>query len=201
METIVFAVGIAAIVAGLMLQRYTIGGLVAIASFIVYFSLVENGSWLTLFMFSFGFLLIMMEIFIPDYGLMGIVGSLLIIWGTVMMNLSITEAVIDVTVGLMIGLAAFLVLFKMGYRLPFANKWILDNKLDADRGFNSSVRQHGDYLDKTAKTITPLRPIGKAEFADGQVLEVVSDFEVIDAGEFVKVIKVTGNNIVVRREN
>lgn len=201
LETIVFAVGIAAIVVGLMLERYTIGGLVAIASFVTYFSLVENGSWVTLFLFSFGFLLIMMEIFVPDYGVMGTIGAGLIIWGTAMMNLSIGEAVLDITVGLLLGLATFLVLFKMGYRIPFSSKWILENKLNAERGFNSSMQRHAEYLDKTAKTLTPLRPTGKAKFADGQVLEVVSDFEIIDAGEIVKVIKVTGNIIIVRREN
>lgn len=200
METIVFAVGVAAIIIGLMLRRFALGGIVAVASFVLYFSMVENGSWLTLFLFAFGVLLLIMEIFVPNYGVMGVIGVLLLIAGITLMNLNIGDAVLDITVGVLIGLASFLTLFKMGYRLPFANKWILANELNAKRGFSSSAQDYAQYLHQTAQTTTPLRPTGKARFADGQVLEVISEHEVINADETVKVIKVTGSKIVVRRE-
>lgn len=201
METIVFAIGIAAIIIGLMLRRFVIGGIIAIASFVLYFSLVENGSWLTLFLFAFGVLLLIMEIFVPNYGVMGAIGIILLIAGTTMMNLNIGEAILDITVGILIGLTSFLVLFKMGYRLPFANKWILANELNAQRGFSSNAQNYDRYLNQTAQTTTPLRLTGKAQFEDGQVLEVISEHEVIESGETVKVLKVTGSKIIVRREN
>jgi membrane-bound serine protease (ClpP class) len=45
---------------------------------------------------------------------------------------------------------------------------------------------------------SPLRPAGIAEF-DGRRVDVVSEGELIDAGQFIEVTRVDGNRIVVRR--
>jgi membrane-bound serine protease (ClpP class) len=46
--------------------------------------------------------------------------------------------------------------------------------------------------------VTTLRPSGKAEF-DGAPMQVVTQGEMIDEGESIKVIEVTGNRITVVR--
>lgn len=199
LETIVFAIGIVAVVIALMTRRYTIGGIVGLASFIFYFSLVENGSWITLFLFSFGVLLIIMEVFIPDYGVMGVIGIIMLVAGTTIMNASVSEAIVDITVGLLIGISTFLALFKLGYRLPFTKQFVLENTLNSERGYNSAAENYQYYLNQTGITATPLRPTGKATFENGQTLDVVSDNDIINANESIRVVAISGNKLTVRR--
>ena len=54
------------------------------------------------------------------------------------------------------------------------------------------------YQDKVGVAATPLSPVGMGEF-EGVKLNVLSDGEFIDAGERVKVVKVEGKRIYVRK--
>jgi membrane-bound serine protease (ClpP class) len=53
-------------------------------------------------------------------------------------------------------------------------------------------------IGKQGVSSTPLHPAGIAEF-QGERVDVVSEGELIDAGVAVKVVKVDGNRVVVRR--
>ena len=54
------------------------------------------------------------------------------------------------------------------------------------------------WLGKQGRASSPLRPAGIAEI-EGERVDVVSDGELIDAGQLVEVTRVDGNRIVVRR--
>ena len=56
------------------------------------------------------------------------------------------------------------------------------------------------FLDKTGTTLTVLRPSGTIDL-DGVKLDVVSQGEYIEKGAEVKIIKVEGRKIVVRKVN
>jgi membrane-bound serine protease (ClpP class) len=199
LETVIFSIGILAIIAGLMTRHYMIGGIVSVAAFLGYFSLSETGSWLSLFMFAVGTILVIAEIFLPTYGILGVLGILFGAGGMVGQNGSFAASLIDIVIGALVGIVTFYVLVKLGYRMPFNEKIVLHSALNKERGFQSQTMNMQVYMGQSAVTITPLRPTGKATFPDGQILEVVSDNEIISAEESVTVVAIRNNQLFVRR--
>ena len=55
-----------------------------------------------------------------------------------------------------------------------------------------------ELVGRRGKAMSTLRPAGRADFG-GEPLDVVTDGELIEAGEAVEVAEVHGNRIVVRR--
>ena len=82
METVLFSIGILAIIAGMMTRHYMLGGIVGAGSFLLYFGLYDNGSWLSLMLFALGTVLIISEVFLPTYGCRRFVDRCLGIDGT-----------------------------------------------------------------------------------------------------------------------
>jgi membrane-bound ClpP family serine protease len=56
------------------------------------------------------------------------------------------------------------------------------------------AREH--LVGKHGKTTTPLVPAGKARFGD-DLIDVISDAEVIDRGADIRVVEVLGNRVLV----
>ena len=83
-------------------------------------------------------------------------------------------------------------------KLPFGRRLILSTDMEAEEGFVSSPETDRQWLGKTGRAVSPLRPAGIAEI-DGNRVDVVSDGVFIDAGAPVRVTRVDGNRIVVRR--
>jgi membrane-bound serine protease (ClpP class) len=103
-----------------------------------------------------------------------------------------------VVLALLLALVASLLLLRFLPRLPFGRRLILRTELDAARGYASAPGSDALLLGKRGRATSPLRPAGIAEF-EGQRVDVVSDGELIEAGQVVEVIRVDGNRIVVRR--
>lgn len=199
METVLFSIGILALIAGIMTRHYALGGVVGAGAFLLYFGLYDNGSWISLLLFALGTFLIITEIFLPTYGILGIVGLLIGAWGLVGQTANVGDALVDLVIGVVVGIVAFYVLVKLGYGIPFNEKIVLNTSLNKARGFQSQSISVSDYLLQEAVTLTPLRPTGKATFSDGNILEVISDNEVIGADERVQVVKIRNNQLLVRR--
>ncbi|MFV8785297.1 NfeD family protein [Aerococcus urinaeequi] len=201
METVLFSIGILAIIAGMMTRHYMLGGIVVAGSFLLYFGLYDNGSWLSLMLFALGTVLIISEVFLPTYGILGVVGLLIGAWGLMGQTADIGDAVVDLTIGVVVGIVAFYILVKLGYSIPFNDQIVLNTSLNRERGYQSQSVSVADYVSQEAMTLTPLRPTGKATFSDGNILEVMSDNEVIGSDEQVVVVRIRNNQLLVRRVN
>ena len=201
METVLFSIGILAIIAGMMTRHYMLGGIVVVGSFLLYFGLYDNGSWLSLMLFALGTVLIISEVFLPTYGILGVVGLLIGAWGLMGQTADIGDAVVDLTIGVVVGIVAFYILVKLGYGIPFNDQIVLNTSLNRERGYQSQSVSVADYVLQEAMTLTPLRPTGKATFSDGNILEVMSDNEVIGSDEQVVVVRIRNNQLLVRRVN
>ena len=93
---------------------------------------------------------------------------------------------------------ASLVLLRFLPRLPFGRRLILERGLAAAQGYASAPQSDAKWLGKRGRASSPLRPAGIAEI-EGERVDVVSDGELIDAGQLIEVTRVDGNRIVVRR--
>lgn len=142
-----------------------------------------------------GLVAIIIEFFVPAAGLIGlagvvsIIGSIVaaymrlgVLWGTVTLVLML------ITVPLLISFY-----FKVFPRTPWGKRLILSH-VNRDR----SAQKYSGLDGKEGIAVTDLRPSGKAEI-NGEKQSVVSIGEYIKCGERVRVIKIEGSRIVVRK--
>ena len=190
-------IGFLCLVFMLFTSKYYLFGAAAILSFLLYFLYFGSGNWLTLLLFLFGIMLLIVELFIPDFGLVGIAGFLMVAAGLFLNNERILESVLDVSLAIIISGVATSVLLKKGYKfLPDRSKLILDTSLNRERGYSSS-KDYSEFLGMIGTATTTLRPAGKVAIG-GVVLDVVSDGKIIFEGKQIQVIQVEGVKITVK---
>ena len=144
-----------------------------------------------------GFILLVVEMYIPGFGLPGISGTILLVVGIVLKASNPMEALIIAAIVLvLLGVALSISLHSAANGRLAKSSLVLQ---DVSTGDASHVSE-GDlnyFVDHEGVTVSKLRPAGMAEF-DGVKLNVVSDGEFIDSGRKVRVARVQGNRIVVK---
>lgn len=190
-------VGFVCLVLMLFTKRSYLFGGISLASFFLYFIYFGNGTWLTFLLFLAGLLLLILEIFIPDFGLIGVMGLLSLMVGYFLNRADFWGSIFDLSLAVIIAAITGYVLVKKGYRLlPGRADLVLNTSLHRQKGYAPS-RDYTLFLGKTGKTLTSLRPSGKAEIS-GKTLDVISDGKMIPAGANVQVIHVEGIKIIVK---
>lgn len=152
--------------------------------------------WLVLLLVGFG--LIVLEVYLPGFGLPGILGGICLIAGVAL------KAQGDLILWLIMTLIiAALLCVALSISMHSAAKGRLDRSRFVLREVATTSQLTGGdmafYVGKSGIATTPLRPSGNVEI-DGVKLNVVSDGEFIAEGERVKVVSVEGNRIQVQRE-
>lgn len=184
------------VIAGLTIH-YLLGGLLAIGSFAGYFFINGNGQWFPIVIFILGILLLILEVFIPNFGVAGILGGTLLFGGVYLNYGNAGQSLFDLSVAGIISVVLAIVLLKKGYSFGNLKKLVLEDNLTKLSGYSSS-KDYSEYLGKKGITTTTLRPTGKVAF-DNKELDVLSSGEQIESEVFVEVIKVEGSKIIVRR--
>ena len=197
MEILLLTVGFIGLVIAALTPQSTLGGLLALASFGGYFYLNSLENWVPIVIFILGICLLIFEVFVPDFGVAGIIGFLLIVGGVYLTNDDLGLALRDLSIAVVAASFLVIMLIRRGYSLAHIEKLVLKNNLDKKSGFSSN-NDASVYLGKPGTTTTPLSPSGKVQF-DGTELDVVSTGEHIDADVSVVVTKVEGYKISVRR--
>jgi membrane-bound serine protease (ClpP class) len=198
---------------GILLEMRTPGfgipgglGLASLALFFWGHWLVQLAGWEEVLLGVAGLILLAIELLlIPGFGVAGALGVIAIIASLVMSlvgpGFTITFMLVAagrVVLALLFALLASLVLLRFLPRLPFGRQLVLKRGLAAAEGYASAPEIDAQWLGKTGLASSPLRPAGIADI-DGRRVDVVSDGEHIDAGHSIKVTRVDGNRVVVRR--
>jgi membrane-bound serine protease (ClpP class) len=168
--------------------------------------LVQLAGWEELLLAIAGIVLLTLEVLVfPGFGIAGVLGIVALLAGLTLSMLGTGSspefmmlAAVRVLVALLMALLASLVLLRFLPRLPLGRQLILRAELDAGHGYASAPETDLHWLGRTGRAWSALRPAGIAEI-DGQRVDVVSDGELIEAGQFIEVTRVDGNRIVVRR--
>lgn len=139
--------------------------------------------------------LLVLEVFVPGFGLPGVSGLILLTAGIV-----ITWK----TYGMEAGLAVTLISLALaGLSISISVKSAATGKLSRSKLILNDVTQPMDHeetealLGKEGVTVTVLNPVGFAEFA-GVRLNVVSEGPYLEKDVRVRVTKAEGNKIMVR---
>ncbi|TFY98585.1 NfeD family protein [Ramlibacter rhizophilus] len=198
---------------GILIELRTPGfgipGLLGVTSL----GLVLWGHWLAqlagmeeMLLAGIGLVLLALEFFvIPGFGIAGILGILALLAGLVlsMTGAGATAAFIAAVAArmvfsLLLAVGLSLLLLRFINKIPGARRLVLEDRLTAGQGYASPPPEEESLLGRTGRAWSVLRPAGIAEI-DGRRWDVVSNGELIEAGEPVEVMRVDGNRIVVRR--
>jgi membrane-bound serine protease (ClpP class) len=182
-------------------------GLVCLALFFGAHLLVGLAEWMELLLFAAGIALIVAEVFfIPGFGIAGISGivclMLAVYLALVKSPIPRTQDEIEQFRRAMYTLCWFIVAmpgvliltWKLLPRTPFYARIVQVAEERADLGFTAGSTE--SYTGKVGRTVTILRPAGRARF-EGRLVDVVAEGEFIPPNTQVRVVDVKGNRVVV----
>lgn len=191
-------------------------GFISLICFLLFFwSQFLNGTaeWLEVLLFAGGVAALVVEIFVvPGFGVFGIGGVLMIILSIVLASQTfviprtvyqveqLTSSLLTVLVACAGVASAMIVMRHALAHAPFLNRMMLapPNETEAEQLDRRETLAERDYLlGQQGRSKTPLVPAGKAQFGH-EVVDVVSDGELIEANQPVEVVQARGNRVVVR---
>ena len=145
-----------------------------------------------------GFALVLVELFTPGFGVPGVAGLALLLVGVIVAADSLLEGIL-LTIIIVLLLC---LLFTLGMRSASKGMLAKSPLILKDRTDKQDVFTSGEdlkyFLGREGVVTTMLRPVGRADF-DGVKLDVLTEGEFVDVGAHVRVVRVEGRRIVVRR--
>lgn len=143
-----------------------------------------------------GFVLVVVEMYIPGFGVPGVLGVLLLGGGVWALQPTPFEALmIIVVIVLLLCIALSVCIHSASKGRLSKSKLVLHETATPQENAENPLTY---YVGMQGKAITVLRPAGMA-LVNGVKLNVVSDGEFIDADDEIVVIGVDGNRICVRK--
>jgi membrane-bound ClpP family serine protease len=142
-----------------------------------------------------GLVLVFLEMFvIPGTALFGILGGIALIAGVALMYTNYGSKFGNITAGIT-GISLF-VAVAAGFKV------IQSNRLAMKAEIKSKVNQleHHHYnIGQVGKTVSSLRPNGKAIFGDDNKVDVYSEGDYIERESSIEIVKITNNKIFVKQ--
>ncbi len=214
---VLIMVGIMGVYFELRMPGIGVGGFVASVAFLLFFwSNFLNGTagWLEVLLFAAGIGFLLLEIFVlPGFGIFGLGGAAMIVASLVLASLtfvvpasdgelqqlvrSVGSVALATIAFVVIGFASRRVIFSS----PMYKEMVLDAATPEEKELLERREAMADYsrlLGQTGVAATDLRPAGKADI-DGELLDVITEADLIDKGTPVVVIDTQATRVVVRR--
>lgn len=181
-------------------------GVISLALFFWGHHLVGLANWTEILLFIISIILIGLEIFvIPGFGIIGISGGFLLLISIFLALIKhplhipkkeLFQAAQILAYSLLVSFIMILASLKFFPRSKFWKRLVLLEEETPEKGYKTFDLTPENLVGKLGKTISPLRPAGKAEFF-GKILDVISEGDFIEEGKEIKIIRVEGNKIIV----
>ncbi|MBY6035437.1 nodulation protein NfeD [Fictibacillus nanhaiensis] len=187
---------------GLVLELYTpgfgIAGSVGVVSLFLFFyghMIAGLAGWEALLLFGIGFVLIILEIFLPG-GILGIIGVIAMLTGLILAGGSLSGILLAIAIAIVVTIiGSYFFIRSFGYNGPL-KRLVLFDSTSSEKGYLSH-HERMDLTGRTGVTVTPLRPSGSVKI-DDEFLDVVTEGSYIGKDAKVKIVKVSGGRVVVR---
>jgi len=183
-----------------------IGAFLCIICLVLFFWLNFLGGtagWLEVLLFLFGVICLLLEIFVlPGFGIFGVGGALAVVASLVLASQTFIIPRNSYQFEQFQRSLLIIVIAGCGVTVlaGILARILHDKNKPKDTAFIRETEKLADYahlLGRTGLTTTPLVPAGKAVFGD-ELVNVVSDGELIETDTSIEVIEVIGYRIVVR---
>lgn len=200
METVFLALVFISIVAVLFTPYLKSGITIAAASLLGYYYFAEIDSWSAILLLVVGLSLIVLEIFVPDFGLLGILGFLALVLGLYYTTGDLVKTLTDLIIAVALASIFIIFLFKKGYSFANWERFVLTTQIKSDESIERMEVNQQLNVGMIGQAVTPLRPSGKAQFENKQwTYDVLSDDGHIASGKEIIIQEIIGNKIVVRK--
>lgn len=201
LETVLLTIGFIGVVFLLLTPWVKAGAAVAIISIFGYFYVAGVDSWTPIVLLILGLLLIIGEVFVPDFGLIGILGIFSVASGLYLTTGDFGVMIRDLSIALIASLAIIFILIRSGYSLSNLNKLVLHTSSKEPTEVEAREEKPRLSVGMAGEALTPLRPSGKVAF-EGivQAFDVLSGEGHIEQGTKVVIQEVYGTKIVVRKQ-
>lgn len=199
-STILLTLGFVGLVVEIFTPGFGLGGTISLMGFGLYFGgniLAGNSNWTSLVLFIVGLGLLIIEGIVPGFGLPGIGGIVFILTGVALAMDSLSAALLSLSIAIIITALVAIVMVKFGFKSKLLNKIILTNKLDSEKGYLSTTTM-SELMDLEGISLTELRPSGFI-IIDSQKYDALAESGYIPKNTAIKVVKVEGSKIFVRR--
>ena len=171
-------------------------GLAATALFFGSQWLTGLATWLELLLFVIGLILLVIEAFVPGFGIFGVSGIACILL-SLFLTLGADLGALNIMAGgVVVAVVGFLIILKYLPSSKLWNKLVLKDSEKTEVGYTAS-EDLTLLVGQTGVVLTFLRPAGTVEIAE-KVYDVVSEGRFIQPGSQIRVLSVNGNRIVVR---
>jgi membrane-bound ClpP family serine protease len=197
--TVLLLVGIVGIALELLFFSgglLALGGILGFGLYFLGYYLAGFASFGDLAVFGIGIVLLILEMIIPSFGILSVLGAICLFGGVMLASSDPKQASISLGIAFLLAIVIVAISFKYLHHRGTWNRFILREQLTSDKGFTSNPNKT-NYLGKQGEALTPLRPAGTAQI-DGQRIDVVTDGSFISSGKPVEVVQVEGTRVVVR---
>lgn len=194
---ILLLIGVALLSMALFLNPKLFYITASIISFGVYFGVPQIDVSIFL-VFLLGISLLIVELYVPDFGVIGIVGFLAMVLSIYLKTGDFTQLVYLVLGSIAVAFIVIVYFLKSGKDLNISPGFVLNEAMSNDKGY-SSEKDYSFLVNTNGLVISDLRPVGRAKFGE-DTYEVISTAEMISSGELVTVVRVQGAKVYVKRE-
>ncbi|SCX94127.1 NfeD family protein [Alkaliphilus peptidifermentans] len=195
------SIGFIGLLIELLTPGFGVGGTIGLVAFSLYFGssiLAGHAGWAVIIVFIAGLALLTIEAFAPGFGIAGVGGIICIVASIIMSTNSIITAVVSLLISFILTLVAFVLILKYAPKNRHFDRIILATTEKPDLGYTSTGARYSKYIGAEGIVKTYLRPSGSIE-VDDELLDVVSEGDFIEIGRRVRIVRVEGRRIIVRK--
>lgn len=179
-------------------KKLLFGAIALILLFYFYKSNIDRGEadMLTILAFISGILLLALELFIPGFGVLGIIGGLLTIYSLID---SFDSSLFGILVLLLTAGSVFIsvtLFVRLGFSANIFEKSILSEGQTKEKGYNSK-KDYSYLLGKSGKSLTILRPTGRID-VEGLEYDAKTRGSFIKKDKDIEIIEIKDRHIIVK---
>ncbi|MDF2626625.1 MAG: hypothetical protein K0R39_456 [Symbiobacteriaceae bacterium] len=196
---LLLVVGVIAIGIEFIKPGVTVPGLVGIVSLALFFMgnmLVGTADWLEVGLAFLGILLMVIEAFIPGFGVFG-VGGLISVVASIFLSVDSPKLATNYLMWTSIAFMFTLFALVRGLSKRGLGKALTLRQRHDEKSYVPERADLSGLVGKEGRALSTLRPAGTAQFGT-QRIDVVTEGEFIASGTTVKVIRVDGARVLVR---
>ncbi|WP_299035440.1 NfeD family protein [uncultured Anaerococcus sp.] len=194
-----FILAVISLICILFTEKKVLFGVISVVLFAYFY--IANAKYniadnVTIIAFIAGISLLSLEIFIPNFGIIGVAGLALTIYSVMD---SFTNPQTGIFVIIATGLAVVLtmtVFVKLGFRANLFDNYVLETNHKAKAGAHKT-KDKNELIGSIGTTKTILRPTGRIEI-DGEIYDAMARAEFIEKSKVVSVIDVKDGHIIVK---
>ncbi len=197
--TILLMVGIGGLILEVITAGFGLAGILSMGAFALYFGgniAAGMAEYWVLILFVFGIALMLVEAFVPGFGVFGVSGLISTLVSIVLAAVSVQTGMVMLLASVLLAAVFSFFSFRFFARRGALRHIILSEQEKADLGYVAPLDQKA-LVGRSGVAVTTLRPSGTA-MIDGRRIDVVSEGSFIPSGEPVIVDRVEGVRVVVR---